>query len=77
MAPSCPMARQIEQRLIEHRRPAAVVLASSEAGHFGLSSLPSDNPRPTNAAGTPEGTNAARADSRKNALAFLKANLDQ
>jgi uncharacterized protein len=78
MAPSCPMARQIEQRLIEHRRPAAVVLAYKEAGHsaFGLP-LPSDNPRLTNAGGTPEGTNAARAESWKNALAFLKANLDQ
>ena len=75
-SPSCPMARQIEQRLLEHGRPAAVVLAYKAAGHpaFGLP-LPSDHPRLTSAGGTAEGTNAARADSWKNALAFLKANL--
>jgi dienelactone hydrolase len=77
MSPSCPMARQIEQRLIEHRRPAAVVLAYKAAGHsaFGLP-LPSDSPRLTSAGGTPEGTNAARGDSWKNVLAFLKGNLE-
>ena len=49
----------------------------SAAGHpaFGLP-LPSANPRLTSAGGTTEGTNAARADSWKRALAFLKANLE-
>ena len=76
-SPSCPMARQIEQRLIKHGRPPALVLAYKTAGQpaFGLP-LPSDNPRLTSAGGTAEGTNTARADSWKNALAFLKANLE-
>jgi len=74
---SCPMARQIEQRLLEHGRPPALMLAYKAAGHpaFGLP-LPADNPRLTSAGGTSDGTNAARADSWKNALAFLKANLE-
>jgi dienelactone hydrolase len=77
-SPSCPMAQQIEQRLREHGRPSAVVLAYKAAGHpaFGLP-LPADNPRLTSAGGTAEGTNAARADSWKRVLAFLKANLER
>ena len=77
-SPSCPMARQIEQRLRDHGRPSPVVLAYQSAGHpaFGLP-LPADNPRLTSAGGTAEGTNAARADSWKRVLAFLKANLDR
>lgn len=77
-SPSCPMAQQIEQRLREHGRPSAVVLAYKAAGHpaFGLP-LPADNPRLTSAGGTAEGTNAARADSWKKVLAFLKANLER
>ena len=75
-APGCPMARQIEQRLLEHGRPRALVFAYKAAGHpaFGLP-LPPDHPRLTSAGGTSEGTNAARADSWKQALAFLEANL--
>ena len=74
--PSCPMARQIEQQLREHRRPAATVIAHKAAGHptFGLP-LPPDNPRLTSAGGTAEGTNAARTDSWQKALAFLKTTL--
>ena len=74
--PSCPMARQIEQRLREHRRSAATVIAYKAAGHpaFGLP-LPPDSPRLTSAGGTAEGTNAARADSWQKALAFLKTTL--
>ena len=77
ISPSCPMTRQIEQRLLAYGRPSALVLAYKAAGHpaFGLP-LPSANPRLTNAGGTTEGTNAARADSWKRALAFLKANLE-
>jgi dienelactone hydrolase len=76
-SPSCTMASQIEQRLLDHHRPAAVALAYKAAGHpaFGLP-LPPDSPRLTSAGGTPEGTNAARADSWKHALAFLKASLE-
>ncbi len=77
ISPSCPMTRQIEQRLLEHGRPSALVFAYKAAGHpaFGLP-LPSDSPRLTSAGGTAEGTNAARSDSWKQALAFLKANLE-
>ena len=76
-SPSCPMARQIERRLLEHGRLSPLVLAYNSAGHpaFGLP-LPSDSPRLTSAGGTAEGTNAARADSWKRALAFLKVNLE-
>jgi len=74
--PSCPMARQIEKRLREHRRPSATLLAYENAGHtaFGLP-LPLDDPRLIGQGGTAEGTSAARADSRGKAIAFLKANL--
>jgi len=74
--PSCPMARQIEQRLREHRRPAPILLAYREAGHlaFGLP-VPPDDPRLTTVGGTAEGTNAARSDSWSRVIAFLKATL--
>jgi hypothetical protein len=74
--PSCPMARQIQERLREERRPAAILLAYKDAGHpaFGLP-LPADDPRLTSAGGTAQGTNLARSDSWKKAVAFLKATL--
>jgi dienelactone hydrolase len=72
--PSCPMARQIEQRLREHGRPAATLLAYHDAGHaaFGLP-MPLDDPRLTSLGGTPQGVAAARSDSWQKAVAFLKA----
>jgi uncharacterized protein len=76
VSPSCPMARQIEQRLREYRRPGAILLAYKDAGHpaFGLR-LAIDDPRLTSAGGTAEGTNAARGDSWNKAVEFLKAAL--
>ena len=72
--PSCPMARQIQERLREHRRPDAIVLAYKDAGHaaFGVP-LPLNDPRLTRDGGTVEGTTAARSDSWQKGIAFLKA----
>jgi len=58
------MARQIEKRLREHRRPSATLLAYENAGHtaFGLP-LPLDDPRLIGQGGTAEGTSAARGQS--------------
>jgi uncharacterized protein len=74
--PSCPMARQIEQRLREHRRPEAILLAYKDAGHngFGLAA-PIDDPRLTSLGGTAHGVAEARSDSWGKTLAFLKASL--
>jgi dienelactone hydrolase len=74
--PSCPMARQIQERFREHDRLDEILLAYKDAGHaaFGLP-LPLDDPRLTSGGGTVQGTNAARSDSWKKAVAFLKANL--
>jgi dienelactone hydrolase len=74
--PSCPMARQIEARLREHRRPAATLLAYADAGHavFGLPTA-LDDPRLTSQGGTPQGAFAALSDSWDKAIAFLKASL--
>jgi dienelactone hydrolase len=71
--PSCPMARQIEQRLRTHGRPAPILLAYDGASHaaFGLP-LPEGDARLGGAA-TAQKTNAARADSWPKAVAFLKA----
>ena len=74
--PSCPMARQIEERLRSRQRPAPIVLAYPNAGHAVIGSpLPPDDPRLTAAGGTPEGAAAARADSWPKAVAFLKTHL--
>ena len=64
MWPSCPMARQVQQRLRDHRRPDATLLAYADVGHsgFGLPVSP-DDPRLTNFGGTAAARNAARADS--------------
>jgi uncharacterized protein len=74
--PSCAMARQIQQRLREHSRPDATLLAYNDAGHtaFGLP-LPLNDPRLTNLGGTAQGANAARSDSWRKAVAFLKPSL--
>jgi dienelactone hydrolase len=74
--PSCPMARQIQNRLTARDRPAATLLAYDDAGHlaFGLP-LPPDDPRVTSSGGTDRGNRTARADSWNKAVAFLKANL--
>jgi uncharacterized protein len=78
MWPSCPMARQLEQRLRAHGRPAPMLLAYRDSGHaaFGLP-LPEGDPRLTGGGGSPQATNAARADSWPKAVAFLKANVAQ
>jgi dienelactone hydrolase len=76
--PSCPMARQIQNRLTAHGRPAATLLAYNDAGHlaFGLP-LPPDDPRVATSGGTDQGNRTARSDSWNKAIAFLKANLQK
>jgi uncharacterized protein len=74
--PSCPMARQIQNRLRARGRPAATLLAYDDAGHlaFGLP-LPPDDPRVTTSGGTDRGNRTARSDSWSKTIVFLKANL--
>ena len=74
--PSCPMAKQIQNRLTARGRPAATLLGYNDAGHlaFGLP-LPPDDPRVTASGGTDRGNRTARSDSWNKAIAFLKANL--
>lgn len=74
--PSCPMSRQIQHRLREHRRPEATLLAYKTAGHraFGLP-LPSDDPRFASAIAEFPDLNVVLADSWKHTVAFLKASL--
>jgi uncharacterized protein len=76
MWPSCPMARQIQQRLRDHGRPDATLLAYADVGHlaFGLPVSP-DDPRLTNFGGTAAASNAARSDSWQKTIAFLKETL--
>ena len=73
--PSCPMSRQIQERLIEHRRPEATLIVYKEAGHraFGVP-LPPDHPFLA-AGDAAKNLNAVLADSWKQTLAFLKAHL--
>jgi dienelactone hydrolase len=70
--PSCPMARQLDERASRHGRPAITLLAYPSAGHgaFGL-------PRPPGAKAAPggEGNDRARADAWPRAIAFLKSEL--
>lgn len=70
--PSCPMARQIQERLRASGRDAAL-LAYPDAGHasFGLP-VSADDPRLTASGGTVQGNQTARADSWKKAITFLK-----
>ena len=74
--PSCPMSRQIQARLREHRRPEATLLAYKDAGHraFGLP-LPPDHPRLAKGDALAKSLNIVLADSWKNTIAFLKASL--
>ena len=75
--PSCPMARQIQDRLRAHGRPAAALLAYEDAGHLAFGSpLPADDPRIATSGGTDRGNRTAQSDSWKKAVAFLKANLE-
>jgi dienelactone hydrolase len=78
--PSCPMARQVESRARERKRPQVSVLAYPNAGHSGFGQpLPDGDPRMASLArmggGTPEGNNKARADSWEKILLFLKRTL--
>jgi dienelactone hydrolase len=74
--PGCRMARQVESRAREHKRPRVTVLAYPDAGHFGFGPpLADDAPGlPSLAAmgGTPEGNNAARKDGWEQTKAFLR-----
>jgi uncharacterized protein len=74
--PSCPMARQIQDRLRAHGRPATL-LAYDDAGHmaFGLPQPPGD-PRVASSGGTDAGNRTAQSDSWKKAVAFLKTHLE-
>jgi len=74
--PSCPMARQIEQRLRERGRPAPILLAYEGAYHqaFGAPLVAGDQ-RPGGGNADDEKTAAARADSWPKAVAFLKTHL--
>ena len=77
--PSCPMARQVEERLRVTGRPAPLLLAYKGSGHaaFGLPLADDSDPRLTLGGGTARDTNAARADSWPKAIAFLKTHLAQ
>jgi uncharacterized protein len=76
--PSCPMARQIQERLHAHGRLDSTLLAYQDAGHAAFGPpVPSDDPRLADSGGTVLGTSAARADSWKKAITFLKATLGQ
>ena len=74
--PSCPMAKQIQQRLREHDRPGAILLVYKDAGHlaFGMP-MPLDDPRLATSGGSAKGSNAARSDSWEKATTFLKSTL--
>ena len=76
--PSCPMARQIQERLRAHGRPEATLLAYPAAGHraFGVP-MPPDDPRLADGGGTAEGTYTAMSDSWSRAIEFLKVSLRQ
>ena len=75
--PSCPMARQIQERLRASGRDATL-LAYPDAGHgsFGLP-VSADDPRLTASGGTVQGNQTARSDSWKKAIAFLKGALGE
>ena len=76
--PSCPMSRQIQERLIEHRRPEATLIVYKEAGHraFGVP-LPADHPRLAAGDATAKSLNAVLADSWQQTLAFLNTHLSK
>jgi dienelactone hydrolase len=71
--PSCPMARQLEQRARRHGRPAVTLLAYPSAGH-GVFGPPG---RAAAKAGSgAEATNRARRDAWPRAIALLKSALE-
>jgi len=74
--PSCPMARQIQVRLREHRRPEAILLEHKTAGHraFGVP-IPLDNPRLAGSPALLKDLNQVLSDGWKTAVAFLNAGL--
>jgi uncharacterized protein len=77
--PGCPMARQVEARARNHKRPPVTVLAYANAGHLAFGPPLADNdPRVKSLAamgGTPEGNNAARADGWEKTKQFLRQQL--
>jgi uncharacterized protein len=75
--PSCPMSRQIQERLRERRRPEATFLAYKDAGHraFGLP-LPLDHPRLKSGDLIAQNLNVVLSDSWKKSVVFLKASLE-
>ena len=76
--PSCPMSRQIQERLIAHRRPEATLVAYKDAGHraFGIP-LPPDHPALARGDAIAKSLNGVLADSWKQAQAFLAAHLSK
>jgi len=74
--PSCPMSRQIQERLREHQRPEATLLAYKDAGHraFGPP-LPPDHPRLAKGDAMARTINVVLADSWQRTIAFLKSSL--
>ena len=74
--PGCLMARQVESRAREHKRPQVTVLAYADAGHQGFGPPFADNapglPNLASMGGTPQGNNAARADGWEKTKAFLR-----
>lgn len=71
--PSCPMARQLEQRARRNGRPAITLLAYPSAGHgaFGLPREPGEK-----AGSGGDGNNRARIDGWPRTVAFLKSALE-
>jgi dienelactone hydrolase len=71
--PSCPMARQLEQRARLHGRPAITVLAYPSVGHgaFGLPRQPGEK-----AGSGGDRTNKAWTDGWPRAVTFLKSALE-
>jgi dienelactone hydrolase len=72
--PSCPMARQLEDRARRHGRPAITLLAYPSAGHgaFGLPRQPGEK-----AGSGGDGDNRARMDGWPRTIAFLKSALER
>ena len=71
--PSCPMARQVEQRAARMGGPAVTVLAYPDAGH-AVMGLPRNGSTKGlgGMGGSDDGNNAARRDSWPRIMAFLK-----
>ena len=76
VSPSCPMLRQIEERLRQHGRPAPISIVHEQAGHraFGLA-VPVDSPRFKNATAAMRRLNAQLDEGWKKSVEFLKSTL--